>query len=65
MLKITPQEAIHDISYVNIIMYSRAMQTYEPKEKDKANEPEWDESKDMCNPANFANEDFEETIVKA
>lgn len=49
------------MSYVNVIMYSSVLPTYDsPKNK----EAEFDESKDANNPDNFRS-DADEIVVKA
>lgn len=60
---VTEKYALYDISYLNAIMYSRAVPM--PHDKNDEDKPLFDETKDACNPALFANETFEdEEIVR-
>ena len=59
----TDKQALYDISYLNAIMYSRAVPM--PNDKSEVDRPLFDESKDACNPDLFTNETFDnEEIVR-
>lgn len=59
---VTAEYALYEISYVNAIMYSHAVPMPFDEDDDA---PLFDESKDACIIANFANELFEdEEIVR-
>lgn len=59
---VTAEYALYEISYVNAIMYSHAVPMPFDEDDDA---PLYDDSKDACNPANFAKENFEdEEIVR-
>lgn len=59
---VTANYALYEISYVNAIMYSHAVPMPYDEDDDA---PLFDESKDACNPANFANDNFvDEEIVR-
>ena len=54
---------LYEISYLNAIMYSRAVPM--PNDKSEVDRPLFDESKDACNLNLFTNETFEnEEIVR-
>ena len=65
MFGMTAKEALYDISYKNVIMYSRAMPM--PNDETEDDKPLFDESLDANNPDNFNKfNDFEdEEVVKA
>ncbi len=52
-------EALHGISYQNLMLYNLAMPGYDDEED---NAPEFDESKDANNPDNFASDEDEKVI---
>ena len=52
--------ALDDISYVNAIMYSRALPMYGDEDEDDG--VRYDASKDACNPANFGNFEGEQVV---
>jgi hypothetical protein len=61
-----PREALYDISYINAVMYSRAVPLMGDETEDDT--PEFDESLDANNPDNFdkfSNFEDEEIVVKA
>ncbi len=66
-LGLSINETIHEISYINALMYCRAMPQYgdgKGREGD-SKAPLFDASKDACNVENFSSEDFdEEEIVR-
>lgn len=61
----TPEYVLYEMSYVNALMYTKA--TPMPGDVNEGSDrPPFDESKDACNPDNFADEDFEgEVVVRA
>ena len=62
-LGVTEKYALYDISYVNAIMYSRAMPM--PGDKgENGNAPLYDGSKDANNPENFTDFTDDEEIVR-
>ena len=52
--------ALDDISYVNAIMYSRALPMYGDEDEDDG--VRYDESKDACDPNNFEDFEGEQTV---
>lgn len=60
---ITAHEALYDISYVNAIMYSKAMPMYDDKQTEDDNKPVYDDALDANDTSKF--NDFEdEEIVR-
>lgn len=61
----TPKQALYDISYKNVIMYSKSMPMPGDGDDDEDN-PQYDDSLDANNPNNFSKfNDFEdEEVVK-
>lgn len=60
---VTPEYALHEISYTNAIMYSRAMPM--PGDDDEKDAPLFDASKDANEDIDLTGNDDEEIIVKA
>jgi hypothetical protein len=56
---VTPDYALHEISFTNALLYSRAVPMPGDTEE-KSDAPLYDDSLDANNPANF--EDFEDEI---
>lgn len=54
---VTPDYALHEISFTNALLYTRAV-PMPGDEDDKADAPLYDDTKDANNPDNF--EDFED-----
>lgn len=59
-MNLTPDYVLYEMSYENLIMYSRAAPHFDDED---SKEVEWDESKDANNPDNFTNND-EEVFVR-
>lgn len=61
---VTEKYALYEMSYLNVLMYTRAVPM--PYDEDEGGErPIYDDSKDACNVANFASLDFvEEEVVR-
>lgn len=57
----TVKQALYDISYVNAVMYSRALPMLNDEKDDS---PLFDESKDANNPDNFKDFTDDEEIVR-
>lgn len=50
----TPDYALYEMSYANVILYSRATPTYEDIKEGKEKKKKWDDSLDANNPGNFS-----------
>ena len=60
---VSPEYALYEMSYVNAIMYSRAVPM--PGDRDEAaDKPLYDDSKDANNPDNFKDFTADEEIVR-
>jgi hypothetical protein len=62
-LGVTEKYALYNISYVNAVMYSRALPM--PDDEKEDDKPLYDDSKDANNPDNFKDFTDDEEIVKA
>ena len=60
---VTEKYALYNISYVNAVMYSRALPM--PDDEKEDDKPLYDDSKDANNPDNFKDFTDDEEIVKA
>lgn len=56
-LNVSPDYILYDISYENVIIYTRATPQYDDEKQ------EWDERLDANNPNNFNNDSDEEEFV--
>ena len=61
-LGVTEKYALYEISYVNAIMYSRAMPM--PGDMAENSRPLYDDSKDANNPENFTDFTDDEEVVR-
>lgn len=61
MFNVTAEQALYDMSYINVVMYSKAMPLPGDRNEDK---PLFDDSKDACNPDNFTDFTDEEEVVR-
>lgn len=57
---VTEKYALYEISYVNALLYSRAVPM--PKDGEDEDAPLFDENKDMNDPINFETFDNEEVV---
>ena len=56
MLNATPDYVLYEMSYANLLLYSRAVPSYDDEED------EWDDKLDANNPDNFNDNDEEEFV---